>query len=419
MKFSAQRLLMSKLVGKVSPFLVKGSGPYDPGQYLKLEVVKAGDGVRAGITAKIMRQDVMAIATIDAGASEGMLKVSRGGSCVMAGGFLAGHMEVGNQDESLDFEMITQAPKKAKEKDEEDPMPDSLGKLSMSFPGAKGRRDHVNFASMDIPFDASIASETEEDTKSSAAFQAKNLAKYGTMINIAVGNAQMNLDYSLVLLRIGGKAAELVTLNGAQLAIAKVPENTGSKHDEYILPYKPFSVMANQLDEDADVRLYKSKDTARGRVVFNQPIRLGGKHAGQFWVSIPLSEKFVKFADKIESLDLKYSFKVRKPDLLVFCRKFDLFNVVRTTLTYDPKQGTLVGKKCDQNGDADLSLAVEAIKGDILELDVSSRHITEAANAVSGEQEIQDLQFHFSGKKSLAMIEMGKDIRQYFAPFRE
>ena len=401
MKFCAQRNLLSMLAKRVDGALGKSTNLMDPAQYLALE---AGD---ERLTAMVARPEIIARATLDAGKLPGkeFLEISSPGSCVLDGETAVPTMSMGDPQERVTAEF--KPGKKPKAKEGEEPTLDETGMLLMTSPGVEGIEERHGLTCVDLPRKIKI----DLDPSSKMTLRASDLLRYVKLAGIATG--EPDPSYDGLLLRARDGKVEMVTATKNQIVVSTF-EAEAPRKACFILSYDLVSMIAGMLDPEADVEVYSSPAGGKRQVVFRQGILFGGAPVGESLYALTPLDKFVKF-DAILSLDSPFSCKANKQHAQMTCAKLGILKVVKTEIVFDPARKVLVFTKHDVRGSQKIPMPMSDVKGDKLELAISSRHLKAAVDLA----EQDEIELRFSGRHSLAVVVIAPNVREYFAPFGE
>jgi DNA polymerase III sliding clamp (beta) subunit (PCNA family) len=414
MKIKTQRALLAQIVKTVSPALVKGDTPAEAGQYVILKVDEKELSVIVACDA------LTAKATIGSSMLEGeMLEITSGGKYAVNGSMLLHDLSTSAVNDSIVIDFKEQKATAKAKKQEEDELgedadkaavePESVGTLFIKYPGPKGETDTTRLQCIDLPVDPKI----EVDTSSRLTIKGSDFIQYVRQVGIAIGKANMNEDYSNVLIKTTGNMVEMVGTNGIQLSLAVFESVDSSKDLRMVLPYEKVAAIAKMIQPDRSVTIYLTEGQTRD-AVFLQDVTYGEKVVGRAMFKIrEKTDRFVQYEALIKSLSFISSCKVKRQQLKAACERLEGVTLAKTAMSFDPTKELIAFSKDEGSGGITTHVSIESAQGQKLDMNVSSRHLRVAADATTEE----DIELKLSGAKSLGLMVLSPTFSMYFMPF--
>lgn len=418
MKISVQKSLLEQELKSICSVLTKGS-ILDPGRYVVVQVDQ--DELRMFVA----RPDLQASVSI---CKSGLLEIQEPGECALDGNFLLKMLEAATDDKLvLEFVPLTQgaddtleddddsAPPDQDQLDVKKPSDDKVQKKSGTLTGSYLSSEE-HFSVQTVLWSKACSLDVQGATIKSSGRDFSDLVK---RVGIAAGDNKLDSDHTNVFIRGKADCLDLVTKTTTQLAWAKSPAEI-QQECEIIVPYHLLKEAVGMLSGEAlEASVVEKSDLPKSLYVRQQSL-FGTQTVGYRTARIcGTGIKFGSFESRLGQLDFARACKVQRSSLKKICDGLDVFQFVRTKVSYDPSKKKITFSKREANTVLK-PLDVEDASGDPLDLDISSKHIKQAVSVCDEEQ----LKIEFSGKDSLVMVgvldrenESYSRFRCYFMPF--
>lgn len=403
MSIQIQKRMLAEAVARISPTLNKSSDPTDPSQYI---VLKA-DKKKNSLTLVVSNLEVAARLEIDNCKD---MVVDEDGIFVIRGDTLSDLMQ---RSRAIDKITVNFHSKKDSLK-AEDPTQKPIalvGMLDFVYPrGEKYSIPVIDTNSIDVPLNPTIDKGTDTFTAN-----AGEIAKFIAQVEVCVGEDKADPRYCNVQVKASKDRYEVLTSNGKKLAWAKAQHKSCSGSFQTVLSHRQAALLAKVLDSEADVDVISCKG-APGTFVFKQGFSFGGTPVGEIRARGTCSlEDFPKFEKVIAALDLRASCKVNKQQLLEVCATLGIAKPPQTVAAFDAKrEHILFSKKEDGKIIAkDVIVPISDAKGELEDMIVNSEFMLKAASHA----ELDQIEWSFSGKKTLMKMSLSGTLDVYFAPF--
>lgn len=406
MKLKAQRSLLHRMVGLLSPAIKAANDPMETGQYIK---IKSGDNVCLSIG----RSDM--IAKVQVGQCEGMV-VNEPGFNIVDGNKLCTALGTAVNC-VLDVSLVTPAAPKGRKKAGATASPVAASPdLSFETGGFLSFKENAiegfELACSNRDHDATISRGGDNVVKMRGA----DFVKYVKNMRLAIGLTGGSEADSTMLIRVKDEGLlEMATTNSqGQFAWAKIGVEASCKFEAFVT-YDLIEAIAKMVDVTQDLTMEVSD-----KIVVTQQFMHGGAQVGDAMFQVPtVNSDFPDFEATLNSLHYTRSFKMSKQQGLAAFMTMGLFKTSQTRMTFDPSKPNVVLTKIDRErgGTTTRMLPLMEIKGstlgDPIELDVASDHFHKALSmAESAEPEMR-----LSGEHSIGHLKMDDKMSMFFMPF--
>ena len=427
MKIVIAKTLLEQELGSICSVLTKGS-IIDPGRYVVIKATKS-----SGLEMFVSRNDLLAGVTISP--KDGLLDVEKEGECALDGKFLLKTLQASalqdkitlefcaldkGEDDVLenDDDVAGDADDKSKAKDDKS---DKVQKKSGTVKGSYDTSDEaftIQTVEWDKKPDLSISGGVVVKTSGS---DFEGLVK---RVGVAAGDNKLDSDHTNIFLRGKDKILDLVTKTTTQLAWGKAPADAQAEC-EIIVPYHLVKEVSGMLSSGPIELVVVEKSASMPKsLFFKQEAMYGTNVSGQRTARIPgIGVKFGAFETRIGQLDFSRTCQFSSQSLRLVCDALDLFQYVRTKVSYDPSKKRVSFSKKEANTilkTLEVEAPAGAQLGDALELDASSKHFKQIVSVC--DEDI--LRMELSGKETLLMVgvperdgESYSRFRCYFMPF--
>lgn len=420
MKLEIQKSLLEQELGSICSVLTKGS-ILDPGRYVILKATK--DGLEMFVS----RADLLAGVTITCLAN--VLKVEKEGECALDGNFLLKTLQASALQDmlTLEFAFLGKDEDDALENDD-DAVADPDGKDSDKGTDKVKKKSGTitgTYATSEERFTIQTVEWTKKPSlaiNGGSTITASGNDYIGLVkrVGVAAGDNKLDSDHTNIFIRGKDAVLDLVTKTTTQLAWAKAPA-TVQAECEIVAPYHLLKEVAGMLSTEAlDLVIVEKTADSPKCVFFRQKAAFGTSPISERTAKIcGTGIKFGAFEARLGQLDFSKKCELSKQSLKRVCDGLDLFQYVRTKVSFEPEKKRIVFSKKEANTTTK-PLAVEKPVGDAMELDASSKHFKQVVSVC--EEDV--LRMEFSGKETLLMLgvpeqrgESYSRFRCYFMPF--
>jgi len=407
MLFKIHKNLFTEIVSRIAPAFVKTTNPQDIGQYLVLKL----DKKKNLLTAIVNRQEVTVKIEIDGDGD--LLTIEEDGVFVINGEPL---YELLSRSTVIDQIVINFDAKKdvIKAQDPSQTAISLLGSMEVLFPGGESWSFPVlDLASIPVPTNPTIELKGDDHFK----VNAQEFSKFILQVGMAVGKDNLDARFRNVLIRTTGNRYEIIATTGIHLAWVRALCKEMSGEFSMTIPHEQTMLVTNVSSPELDLTIVHHKGTP-GSCVCHQEFLYGERSLGKIMIKTTCSpEPFAKFDKMIKNLDFISSLKLKTQQFKPICSRMDIFTDPRTTVAVDTKKGTLVFSKVEDGKvrAKGITIPFSAVSGEPINLLVSSRHLLLAVSNA----EADEIEWKFSGQKSLTCMILSDNLMTYFAPFTE
>jgi len=390
--FQTQKNLFGIAVNIASGALGKTSDTSDPSQYLVIALKKNSFEILSS------SQELIIKVTIDQAGN--LYKSDEEKTYVVGGAVLRALMEKSCVTDTMEVKAVEE---------------EGSGSLNFSWRGPVEKEEWsipwVNLEGLNIALNPAIniAGQDKLIVKS------EEFQKFVNAVGVAVGKDSGDANYRNIMIRSNSSLYEVVATSVVQLAWAKgIPMSTVGEFAATV-PYIHVASLSKLLNTDIETEIIYNKGKS-ATLVFRQDVIYGDRKIGEVLFRVTCSDDpFAKFEKVVKMLDYKSSCKVRTKQMQDVCGKLDVLQIVRTHVVLDTKKKALIFAKKDSGKGAGKGIAVPLVdvSGDDIELCVSGLHLSKAVNHALGDE----IEWKFSGQKSLTCMVLAPNIAVYFPPF--
>jgi len=415
MKLVIAKTLLEQELGSICSVLTKGS-IIDPGRYIIMKATQEGLGLL------VSRNDLMAVAMIPA--TTGFLEIETPGECALDGNFLLKVLQTSVLEDklTLEFFAIGKDEDSLLENDEEAiPEADAQnGSKTSDRINKKGGTLKGAFKTSEETFTIQTVewSKNQElviPTGTTVTTAGQDFIGLVKRVGVAAGDNKLDSDHTNIFVRGKESVLDLVTKTTTQLAWAKAPAVVQAEC-EIVVPYHLLKEISGMLSADSLdlVVVEKSGDAPKG-LFLRQKAAFGTVTSIRLARICGTGIKFGAFETRLGQLDFSRKCLFSRTALKRVCDGLDLFQRVRTKISFDPVSDNKKISFSKKEAHSVLKLlSLDSASGEPIELDASSKHFKQIVSVCDEDV----LRIEFSGKESLMMVGILDQNEEKYSRFR-